>query len=157
MNLFDIIIARKLAGGGGGNITVEPLSVTENDTYTAPTGKAYSPVTVNVSGGSSEFSTAAITVTISSNTEPWLAEPYPIQIISDTLIPMMGIINDDTYDIVLYQGSAPLYVFTKDPITVYSGAFEVLSSTSDPESGGYYSECEITGDCSFTLVGFPIE
>lgn len=32
-------------------ITVEPLSVTQNGTYTAPTGKAYSPVTVNVSGG----------------------------------------------------------------------------------------------------------
>lgn len=32
-------------------IDVEPLSVTVNDTYTAPAGKAYSPVTVNVSGG----------------------------------------------------------------------------------------------------------
>lgn len=35
-------------GGGGSSVTVEPLSVTENDTYTAPEGKAYSPVTVNV-------------------------------------------------------------------------------------------------------------
>ena len=34
-----------------GQITVEALSVTANGTYTAPTGKAYSPVTVNVSGG----------------------------------------------------------------------------------------------------------
>lgn len=32
-------------------IDVEPLSVTQNGTYTAPTGTAYSPVTVNVSGG----------------------------------------------------------------------------------------------------------
>ena len=32
-------------------ITVESLSITQNGTYTAPTGKAYSPVTVNVSGG----------------------------------------------------------------------------------------------------------
>ena len=37
--------------GGGGGVTVESLSVTTNGTYTAPTGKAYSPVTVNVSGG----------------------------------------------------------------------------------------------------------
>lgn len=36
-------------GGGGGGATVEPLSVTENGTYTAPSGKAYSPVNVNVS------------------------------------------------------------------------------------------------------------
>ena len=33
------------------HITVESLSVTQNGTYTAPTGTAYSPVTVNVSGG----------------------------------------------------------------------------------------------------------
>lgn len=30
--------------------TITPLSVTENGTYTAPTGTAYSPVEVNVSG-----------------------------------------------------------------------------------------------------------
>lgn len=35
-------------GGGGGDIDVESLSATENKTYTAPTGKAYSPVVVNV-------------------------------------------------------------------------------------------------------------
>lgn len=35
-------------GGGGGDITVESLTVTENGTTTAPSGKAYSPVTVNV-------------------------------------------------------------------------------------------------------------
>ena len=34
----------------GAQITVEPLSVTQNGTYTAPANKAYSPVTVNVSG-----------------------------------------------------------------------------------------------------------
>lgn len=36
------------SGGGGGSVTVEPLSVTENGTYTAQSGKAYSPVTVAV-------------------------------------------------------------------------------------------------------------
>ena len=35
----------------GSSIDVEPLSVTSNGTYTAPSGTAYSPVTVNVSGG----------------------------------------------------------------------------------------------------------
>lgn len=37
---------------GGSSVTVESLNVTQNGTYTAPSGKAYSPVTVNVSGGS---------------------------------------------------------------------------------------------------------
>lgn len=41
-------ITVQYAGGGGSSITVEPLTVTENGTQTAPSGKAYSPVTVNV-------------------------------------------------------------------------------------------------------------
>ena len=52
MDLFDIAVAKKLAGGGGGSAVIESLSVTENGTYTAPSGvDGYSPVTVNVSGG----------------------------------------------------------------------------------------------------------
>ena len=42
-------------------IEVEPLSVTQNGTYTAPTGTAYSPVTVNVSGGSVSVATTTWT------------------------------------------------------------------------------------------------
>lgn len=38
----------------GGDVDVEPLSVTANGTYTAPTGKAYSPVTVNVDSGETD-------------------------------------------------------------------------------------------------------
>lgn len=41
----------KTEGTASGGVDVEALSVTANGTYTAPTGKAYSPVTVNVSGG----------------------------------------------------------------------------------------------------------
>ena len=40
-----------VAVSGGSSISVEPLSVNSNGTYTAPSGTAYSPVTVNVSGG----------------------------------------------------------------------------------------------------------
>lgn len=35
-------------GGGGGDISVESLSVTANGQYSAPRGKAYTPVNVNV-------------------------------------------------------------------------------------------------------------
>lgn len=42
--------------GGGGGVTVEPLSVTANGTYTAPSGKAYSPVTVDVAGKAAQAS-----------------------------------------------------------------------------------------------------
>lgn len=54
--------------------TITPLNVTENGTYTAPTGTAYSPVTVNVSGGGGDPMVAGYhilsgtaTVTASSN------------------------------------------------------------------------------------------
>ena len=64
-----LITGTATGGGSGGNvwqdaqgyvhlddegtppITVEPLSVTQNGTYTATAGHAYSPVTVSVSGG----------------------------------------------------------------------------------------------------------
>ena len=45
-------------------IDVVPLSVTTNGTYTAPSGTAYSPVTVNVSGGG-----ATVATTTWSNTD----------------------------------------------------------------------------------------
>lgn len=49
MSYYDILLAKNLSGGGGGgDITVESLSVTENGTYTAPSGKAYTPVSVAV-------------------------------------------------------------------------------------------------------------
>jgi len=44
----NALIMAQILGGGGSSVTVEPLPVTANGTYTAPTGKAYSPVTVNV-------------------------------------------------------------------------------------------------------------
>ena len=43
-SLLEIISS----GGGGSSVTVESLTVTQNNTYTAPSGKAYSPVVVNV-------------------------------------------------------------------------------------------------------------
>ena len=49
--MFDPVsyaMGKNAGGGGGGDITVEALSVTENGTYTADEGKAYSPVSVSV-------------------------------------------------------------------------------------------------------------
>ena len=42
--------------GGGSSVDVEPLSVTANGTYTAPSGTAYSPVTVAVPSSGESWS-----------------------------------------------------------------------------------------------------
>lgn len=69
---------RKIASAIGG-VEVEPLEVTQNGEYTAPDGKAYSPVSVNVEGGgggSSDFSTAEVTVINEDSKYVDLALPY---------------------------------------------------------------------------------
>ena len=47
-NFSDVPFGWSEGAGGGSDITVESLSVTENGVYTAPSGKAYTPVTVSV-------------------------------------------------------------------------------------------------------------
>ena len=69
---------------GGGGITVDSLSVTQNGTYTAQTGHAYSPVTVNVSGGASNvvygtFTTGSAS-SIKTVTVPYTGSGYPMAI-----------------------------------------------------------------------------
>ena len=50
MSSIKAIALAKMVGGGGepGDITVQALNVNANGQYTAPSGKAYSPVNVNV-------------------------------------------------------------------------------------------------------------
>ena len=70
-------------GGGGSSITVEPLTVTSNGTQTAPSGKAYSPVTVNVPQPSGTKS-----ITISQNgTSTENVKDYAIVSISNNVQP----------------------------------------------------------------------
>jgi hypothetical protein len=64
-------------GGGGGDITVESLSVTENGTYTAPSGKAYSPVTVEVEPPEDSYQLKSITTPTSLATFEASAMPMP--------------------------------------------------------------------------------
>lgn len=48
-SIRELAFAKAIGGGGGGgDISVESLSVTANGQYSAPSGKAYSPVSVNV-------------------------------------------------------------------------------------------------------------
>ena len=52
MDLFDLLLYKSVAGdsggGGGGEISTQSINISANGTYRAPTGKAYTPVNVNV-------------------------------------------------------------------------------------------------------------
>lgn len=69
MDIKSFVLGQASAGGGGGDITVESLSASENKTYTAPTGKAYSPVVVNVPGPTLQTKSATPT-TSAQDVEP---------------------------------------------------------------------------------------
>lgn len=81
---------------------VEPLEVTENGTYAPPAGTAYSPVVVNVEGGggSSDFSTAKVTLTNETPFGLTLAHSDNTTGIST----QMG--QSGEYEVVLYKGKA---------------------------------------------------
>lgn len=68
MSSIKAIALAKVVGGGG-SVTVEALTATENKTYTAPSGKAYSPVTVNVPGPTLGTKTVAANGTYSASND----------------------------------------------------------------------------------------
>lgn len=139
-DLFDIAVARKLSGGsggGGGGTTVEALSVTQNGTYTAPTGKAYSPVTVNVSGGSSDFSTATVTATYGHTINGAFYTNFPPEAPFEGGTVYQNSMSDT---LVLYKGSALIII--NDPVQSISGNIQ------DMGEGGYL----VTGDCTIVFL-----
>ena len=112
----DITIVDVTSGGGGA--VIEPLSVTANGTYTAPSGvDGYSPVTVNISGG--EWSSNGI----ADGSEPRGA----------VTIPTATLINE--YAFSHRQGitsiTAPSVTQIKQYAFQYGGAF-AITATSFP-------------------------
>ena len=62
IDLYNLVLTAKIQKGGGGpSVEVEPLSVTENGTYSASSGHAYSPVEVSVPTGVFPSGTSSIT------------------------------------------------------------------------------------------------
>ena len=145
------------SGGGGGDITVESLTCTENKTYTAPEGKAYSPVTVNVSGGGEG------------------ALPFPKITVSLTIteIDYIDTIGFDLYDIedgvlidafpediepnveTVFDG----HVFPKNEDGVIVYYFEPNATDIDPEyhytfTYGNYVNCESIGQSVIGIIDY---
>ena len=144
--------------GGGGDITVESLSVTENDTYTAPAGKAYSPVTVNVSGGGGgDLSSATITITDNR-------DPTTVSMVSYTFCGCLEADEwDDDYPAGVYPFSGGIqqgYPPQTWKIALYKGKSLIAFETAMQNSSNVTGSCEwidgselmISGDCSIELI-----
>ena len=129
-----------------GGVTVEQLNVTENGTY-AETGKAYSPVVVNVPSGSSAtitfvgeegltlFGVIAGSYLVANSNTYTADSPEAFQPSVPKSIPMLNSVN--LYDIECYS----------DEQTKIEGVvFEVSGSAEVTEEG-----ITVSGDCTITV------
>lgn len=145
------------AGGGGGDVTVEALSVTENGEYSEE-GKAYSPVTVNVKSLADTIFPvqATATVIITAADEADLAtvvwDVLAIKIDNDwslveTTSPLT--LSPGTTEMVFFacteNGAGFEYDSSAWTITVTSG-----DAVIEHEDSSYW--VTITGDCTLTCV-----
>jgi len=128
-------------------------TITENGTYDALTDGAngYSKVNVNVEGGggSSDFSTAEVTVTgVLSPDLPTTLEvnvaTVAIPPIADdgSSVPSGVWIIGQTYKVILSKGKARLYV-VRGTLTIPSGETNITYDSDDVYL--------ITGDCTITI------
>ena len=126
-----------IGSGVSGNI-----EITENgeNINVAP----YATATVNVSGGTSDFTTAEVTVTSGEGTTNTLALPI---IVDSEYYSICTVANNDIgttiYTVPLYKGEADALIISVSPPTVaVTGSAEYVSAD------GYIA---ITGDCTITL------
>ena len=128
---------------------VEPLNVTENGTYAPPAGTAYSPVVVNVEGGggSSDFSTAEVTIQITTeNPDVYIAIPAIATSPTDMILNQQyNTLNSSTAQIL----TVPLYKGTLAVTGNSAGEISVNVSGSVQQVGAL--DFLITGDCTITI------
>ena len=132
--------------GGGGDVTVEALSVTENGTYSEE-GKAYSPVTVNVAGETSDFSTAEVTIVNNTTTDVNIYMPVQFDDEEEDysfLTYTAYVAEGETLTVttILYKGLTVAYLFNSELFNVsVLGNVEYVSPNFN-----------ITGDCTITIT-----
>lgn len=117
MDYFDILLAKKLSGGGGGNITVEPITITENGMTTAPTGKAYSPIYTDVTLPDNAYllkEVEDLPKDIATFTD---GSALPMPSLKTTIVPIQDLHGYDSP----WAGGAGKNKFDKDNANVFNG------------------------------------
>ena len=120
----------KNAVDGISSTTVESLSVTSNGTYTAPTGKAYTPVTVNVSAPSPtlQSKTKTYTPTETAQTESVSADSGYDGL--DTVSISVGAIDSNYVGTGITRRSSSDLTASGATVTVPSGYYSAQASKS---------------------------
>lgn len=155
INWFDMP-AEGLSNGG--LFEVKELEVTENGTYET-SGEMYNKVTVNVEGGggSSDFSTAEVTIVNSAVTGvavmiPVLFEASPPFDPNAKVSSVINLMANGTQvlNVPLYKGHCSILKGTTgdqmngDPLAT---TYTVTSGSATSSMGGV----DITGDCTITI------
>lgn len=160
-------------------VDVDSKSITENGTYTAPSGKAYSPVTVNVpnpSTGTLQITEngegidvrqyAAVDVNVSASSDFSTAEVTVINSAAPTygykVVPLYDSINKILFDtstrMSIFEESVTLGVpLPNDGVTYYPySMFSNIDNTTPVITGDITlgaDSFEIRGSGSITIVG----
>ena len=129
----------------GGQLTLKTLTATENKTYQED-GTAYTSVTVNVEGGggSSDFSTAEVTVTNNNAS----AVQYMTTNISNNALTPDSIIEGNTSGtviVVLYKGQSDLGLLLINGVPIESPTLTGDISLDE------FSDVIVTGDGTITI------
>lgn len=133
----------------GGVTPTGTITITENDTYDVTN---YASAEVNVSGGSSDFSTATVTIVGGSST---IQDPYAYELpaisrdgLSSTIVPPIAGDEPNNVDVILYKGKST------STVTGISTASElIVSGNATYDTVGQI--LTITGNC--TLYGYEYQ
>lgn len=152
INWFDMP-AEGLSNGG--LFEVKELEVTENGTYETK-GEMYNKVTVNVEGGggSSDFSTAKMTV-INNKARAIQVIDCPVASFEDEML--FGGFSVDAnhqsiFDVIIFKGHA--HIFEMVTGISYDTPVDLETEASVSGNAEYDAEEEfidITGDCTITI------
>ena len=143
INWFDMP-AEGLSNGG--LFEIKELTATENKVYQKD-GEVYNKVTVNVEGGggSSDFSTAEVTIAPFDGGYTEYEYPLPgVDDVDNTIMILHPMARDDSKTITV-----PLY---KGKLTINTG--ENIGISGDFVYNSDFGELTITGDC--TIKGYAM-
>lgn len=142
-SIRNIALAKAIGGGSGPSVTVEALTVTENGTTTAPSGKAYSPVNVAVpnsysagdegkvvSNGALVAQTAHATVTENGTIDTTLNNSVVVEV-PQTTVEALSVTENGTYTAPSGKAYSPVIVNVSGGGGVYSFSTSSTYNTDD--------------------------